>query len=402
MWQHGGPRNPGVFTMHHRLALLLSLCLVQTALAVQDCELNGESVNPANGNTTQDKTGLMRCHDRDSGQVVREQELKAGRFVGLVRYYKDGKLEREYSVNDKGNRDGRSREFLADGRVVRVVREETYSNGSVIGTSRSWHANGTLKRIAARSDKDAEAAFAEFNEQGQLKGLHCAERPMLGKEVDDGSLCGHSAREPVTRELYSDAGVVRGRVSHLAGERVAAESLWDNGKPQEQQESGHGYWLERNFSREGIKRHETRWVAGVHGRVKQAEQEYHENGSLVRERRWAAGELVRDKSYFLNGQVKSDHRHAKREGQAVCDAIAYHDNGKPMSQGVFLVRNGYLDKPVGNHSGYDAEGRLRSEREYDDAGRLTRERELDEGGRVLRDDAVFEDGSRKAFAAPAR
>lgn len=33
-----------------------------------------------------------------------------------------------------------------------------------------------------------------------------------------------------------------------------------------------------------------------------------------------------------------------------------------------------------------------------DNGRLTRERELDEAGRVTRDDAVFEDGSRKAFS----
>ena len=43
------------------------------AHAVQDCELNGEHVNPANGNTTQGKTGVMRCKDRESGELQREQ-----------------------------------------------------------------------------------------------------------------------------------------------------------------------------------------------------------------------------------------------------------------------------------------------------------------------------------------
>ena len=39
------------------------------AHAVQDCELNGQSVNPANGHTTAGKTGLMRCQDADTGHA---------------------------------------------------------------------------------------------------------------------------------------------------------------------------------------------------------------------------------------------------------------------------------------------------------------------------------------------
>ncbi len=382
-----------------RIAPLAVLLFAQSALAVQDCDLNGESVNPANGHTTQGKTGLMRCRDRDSGQVVREEELRAGQFVGLVRYYKDGWLEKEYSVNEKHNRDGRAREFYPDGRVA---GEETYRNGSAVGTSRSWYPNGALKRISVRGDDDREQASAEFNDRGQLKNLRCADRPLMGKDTDDAAFCGHGVREPVTRELYSDKGVVRRRVSHLAGQRVASESLWDNGKPQEQQEIGKGTWVERSFSREGVKRRETRWIALDNGRVKQSEQEFHESGSLVRERRWEAGELASEKTWFLNGQLKTDDRYAKRDGRSVCDASEFHDNGKPRRQGTYLVRNGYLNGAIGSHRGFDNDGRLRSESEYDANSRLTRERELDETGRVVRDDAVFEDGSRKAFAAPAR
>ena len=54
------------------------------AHAVQDCELNGQAVNPANAATTAGKTGVMRCKDRDSGQLVREQQVQGGTFMGLV------------------------------------------------------------------------------------------------------------------------------------------------------------------------------------------------------------------------------------------------------------------------------------------------------------------------------
>ena len=84
------------------MRLLISSCLTVllatplAALAVQDCELNGQSVNPANGSTTAGRTGLMRCKDRDSGELQREQELKAGVFMGLVRFYEKGKLARGF------------------------------------------------------------------------------------------------------------------------------------------------------------------------------------------------------------------------------------------------------------------------------------------------------------------
>jgi hypothetical protein len=49
-----------------RLAAMLLLSS-PLAFAVQDCELNGEHVNPANDHTTEGKTGIMKCRERDSG-----------------------------------------------------------------------------------------------------------------------------------------------------------------------------------------------------------------------------------------------------------------------------------------------------------------------------------------------
>jgi antitoxin component YwqK of YwqJK toxin-antitoxin module len=378
-----------------RIPLLL-LFIIPTAFALQECELNGEYVNPANGNMTAGKTGIMKCRDRDSGLLVREQELRAGNFIGLVRYYnRDGKPEREFRVNEKGNREGLAHEFFPDGRLA---REANYRNGSVVGSSCSWHPNGSLKRASAFGEDGRETAFAEFNERGQLRELRCAERPVLGKEVDDATLCGHGARAPVVRDLFSDKGVPRGRVAYLAGKLSLSESLGDNGKVQEQSEFGKDTSVDRSFSPEGVKLRETRWIAVERGRTKELEQEFHASGSLTRERRWQEGELAGEKNWYLNGQLKSDYRYTRRDGRSVCDLTDFHDTGKPSRQGSFLVSRGYVDRPIGTVSNFDGEGRLRQEHEHDANGRLTREREFDEAGKLLRDEAVFEDGSRKAYA----
>ena len=121
--------------------VLAVLCVVAAApaLAVQSCELNGQHVNPDNGNSTAGKTGLMRCRDGEGGPVVREQELQGGVFKGAVRYYNDGQLEKAWSVNERGNRDGVAREYArgADGAKPVLVREETYRDGRTVGIARS-------------------------------------------------------------------------------------------------------------------------------------------------------------------------------------------------------------------------------------------------------------------------
>jgi hypothetical protein len=125
-------------------AALAGLAPAPAALAIQVCELNGQHVNPSNGSTTEGKTGLMRCREGEGGPVVREQELQQGRFMGLVRYYKDGVLEREHRVNEKGNRDGLAREWARAESGARpvLVREETLRDGRNVGLARTWHPSG--------------------------------------------------------------------------------------------------------------------------------------------------------------------------------------------------------------------------------------------------------------------
>ena len=175
------------------LARAVGFVLAATAppvLAVESCDLDGQPVNPANGYTTQGKSGLMRCRDGEGGPVVREQELKNGVFMGVVRYFKDGSLEREYRVNERGNRDGPAREWARTtnaGKPV-LVREETYRNGSTVGLARSWYSSGQLRRVSFHDDASHELASAEFTPQGQLSDLRCASRAVLGSDADDGKL----------------------------------------------------------------------------------------------------------------------------------------------------------------------------------------------------------------------
>jgi antitoxin component YwqK of YwqJK toxin-antitoxin module len=387
-------------------ALLSALACPWLAHAVQNCEIDGQSVNPNNGNTTAGKTGLMRCRDVDGGPVVREEELKSGKFIGVVRRFRNGVLEREHSVNEKGNREGRSREFAAaPGAANQVLRDETYHNGSTVGLARSWLATGTLKRVSFHGEDGREQAVAEFTPQAKLADLRCAAQPLLGPDADDATWCGHRGKGAATVELFAADGTLSGRLTHERGERRKIETLWESGKVRELTEIGNAGGTERRFSAEGVKRRETVWVTqvteGRSNRITTLEQEFSESGSLQHERRWLpgerGGELQIEQHWYLNGQPRDKLEYLRQDGQSARRETHYHDNGRVASEGTWLV-SGRYDRPAsGVHKSFDDQGRLRSERFHDARGRVNRERELDEAGSVTRDDELFEDGSRKAF-----
>ncbi len=393
--------------MHPRLRAAFILCALPSLVhAVQICELEGQPVNPSNGNTTAGKSGLMRCRDADDGRLQREQELRNGVFMGLVRHYREGILQREYQVNERGNRDGVSREFAATAAGPNpLLLEQTLRNGTVVGPARNWHANGRLKRLSFHDDDGREQALATFTPQGQLSDLRCAPRPLLAPAVDDANLCGHQGDKPATVTLHADDGSVRSRLSHERGERRKSETLWDNGRVREQQEASAAGGSERSFSVDGVKRRELQWVALADGtrtrRVTTLDQEFHDSGTLVRERRWRTtdrgGELQLEQTWYLNGQPKDKLDYLSVDKQAARRDSRFHDNGRVASEGLWLLKSRYETQASGVHRQFDDAGRLRRERHHDGRGRVSRERELDESGGVTRDDEVFEDGSRKAL-----
>ena len=386
-------------------AALAALAHAPGAWAIQVCELNGQHVNPSNGATTAGKTGLMRCREGEGGPVVREQELQQGKFMGVVRYYKDGVLEREHRVNERGNRDGVAREWARaeGGGKSALVREETLRDGRNVGIARSWYPSGQLRRVSAYGDEEKEQASAEFTAQGQLAELRCGTKPALGSDFDDRKACGF-AGGPSNVTLYSGKGVARARVSYEQGERRKLETLWESGTVRELSEVGANGGVERSFAADGTKRREQQWttLAGERPRrVTVLDQEFHESGKLVRERRWRpserGSELQLDATWYLNGQPKSRSEYSVADGRTLRRETGFHDNGKKAFEGSWQGAAGSRGElPMGTQQTFDPEGRLRGERIYDERGRIKRERELDERGNIVRDDEVFEDGSRKA------
>jgi antitoxin component YwqK of YwqJK toxin-antitoxin module len=364
------------------------------ALAVQDCELGGQSVSPANGQTTAGKTGLMRCKDRDSGLLAREQELQGGKFMGVVRYFDKGVLTQEHSMNEAGNRHGRAREFDRSGQLI---SDQIYDNGSTVGLAQFFHRNGQLRRVVFYARAAGEQASAEFNQRGQLQSLRCGDQPQLAPAVDDARLCGFAGGASQV-ELFGSSGTLAGRGSYLAGRRVREDAFFDNGQLQYQSEVSGDTRIERFFTSTGVKRRELQSVAsGKTSFARVREQDFAESGVLTRDRRWSPlGWAVRDERFFLNGQPKEkiEFGGAGADGRPSWQqATTFHDNGKPAFTGRFQL--GSRTAPTGAHQSFDENGRLVAESLYDDTGRITREKAWDERGRLLRDNEVFEDGSRK-------
>ena len=379
--------------MHFQALLVAALLALANASQAQvmDCDIGGQSVNPSHGGTTAGKTGLMRCVDRQTRELLREEELRDGRFAGVKRWYEKGQLRREHSVNDKGNRDGRAREWNAQGVLV---REGFEANSASIGLHREWFDSGKPKSMGhwgeAGGERRNEAASRfEFNRDGQLTDLRCGREPRL---EDEAKLCGHQGKQQVT-ELFTERGQVASRVTYERGQLLRQESYWDDGKLRFSEESNSERRVARQFTRDGVLRKQIERRNGQ--RV--LEQDYSERGTLAIEKRWSAGGgLEREDEWYLNGQPK---RNITHEAGGDRTERRFHDNGKLSWEGRYVQQDRGRSMPAGTHKSFDDSGRLRIETVYDDKGRLARERSWDEAGRVERDDEVFEDGSRKALGA---
>lgn len=394
------------------LVLSLALMAVLPAQAVTDCELDGQRINTHNGAETAGKTGLLRCKDRDTGVLQREQELRDGKYIGALRYYKQGVLEQARQVNERGNTEGVQRTYAATpGPTNPLLREEIHANGRTVGLARTWHRNGQLQRATFYADSDGrsdEQAAAEFNSQGQLADLRCAARPQLAPAVDDAALCGHRGA-PATAELRAEDGKLKARVTHEAGRRVRRELLWESGRPREIEVATPSAVSSQQFSAEGVKRREQQWaLLGSEGRTRRItvlDREFHETGGPQRERRWEplpegnGARLAGEQQWYQNGQPRQRIDYESADGGEVLRREqGFHDNGQPAWEASWRMSGRYDQRATGVHKRFDEQGRLRGESFHDARGQRVRERELDAAGQVVRDDELFADGSRRAYA----
>lgn len=394
--------HPTVSIFMHAVVAVLLLVGAPIAQAQEDCELNGKSINLGYGPDTAGQSGMVRCKDRDTGKLVREHELRNGDGVGLVRYFKNGVLALEFSALASGARDGREREFAANGQLV---YEATYVKGQVRGIVRRWYDTGAPKRVEYVGDSESERAWVEYLSTGQWATLRCGNRALLAPHVDDAALCGFKG-SPSTVSTYSTNGQLRSTTTWLVGQVQRATLFYNNGKPQEEEERKGALRTERFYAEDGQKRREKVWDEGQTPVVLQRESEYAASGTLVRERLYAVADmggrkrnvLQADARFYLNGQPQSKAQYGRDGATEFYDMQRFSDSGKLKQQGRYVMAGGFAERPVGVHLSYNEAGRVEQELSYDQRGNVSRERRWDGAGNLLVDEQLFEDGSRKAYA----
>lgn len=383
----------------HVLACCVTALACAAAQAAQKCEINGVSVNPAQARSLKGHTGLVRCTDRETGLLQREQEVQNGKLVGLVRSFEDGKLRKESSLNSRGNTHGRTREFSSDGQVL---RDTLYDNGAIVGVSRRFYPSGQLQRASVYDTAGAEIGVVEFTPTGQLSNLQCADRPLMAPTFDDLRACGFMGSASQL-EFFTPSGKVRARARFQGGKRTGFDTLRDNGKLAKQEEFSALQHIERTFAADGTKRREVHWNVSGPTPVQEREMEFAPTGVLVRDRRWAAGEPTSEQTYYLNGQLrrKAEYKDTGPGTQRVLAMTEFYNTGTLSSEGAFANTSRYALTPVGVHRRYDTYGILRSESTYDERGRALRERTFDESGKPLTEETPPDEAPRKP-QAPAK
>ncbi len=388
--------------MKAAITLVVGAALSLSAHAgIEECSLNGESVSPSNGSTTAGKTGVMRCKDRESGEMLNERELKHGVFMGLERFYRNGKLQRERYINEKGNSHGKAKEFAANGQLI---LEENYVNAQERGISQRWNEKGQLIEVRFRGENPDEKAMLRFNPDKSLAEFECGKKPLLGNYANDAEYCGFKGK-PVTTKLYSEAGKLRSEFVLQNGEAQRAVFYRQDGSTESIDEVSNGKRSEKQFFANGKLRREKAWFNANRPLIIEREAEYHESGSKTQERLYQQvekegrkyAELRQETQFYLNGQNKTLVKYSYEAKNEIRDSQSFYDNGKLSEQGRSISEGRYNRRYVGIHQFFSNEGKLQRELHYDDQGKMQRERVWDANGKLQSDDLLFEDGSRKAY-----
>lgn len=364
------------------LAFVAVFCA--NAWAVQNCELNGDSVSRDNGNTTAGKSGLMRCTD-DSGQVRRlDQTLRDGKAVGPVLMVLADGERREYSVNERGNRDGVARTFDARGTLR---KEENLEDGSAVGVQKTFAEAGHLQALHFAAGRRTVLTIG-YLADGSLTELRCAAVTLVPQDREP---CGHTGRaSDVT--LYREAGKPAGTVSYLQGQMQRQSVLDREGRLVRNEELKDGRRIKRVFYPSGQVRSEADFIErdpnSAEGR-EGVSREWAESGQLTQETAWADGYEQRIQQWYLNGRQKARQR-VRREGRLQERTTeSFWDSGLPAA--VNIERNGRLQ---GWQKYFSEAGVLVREDEHDERGVLLRRRHYGALGVFEREERFLEDGSR--------
>jgi antitoxin component YwqK of YwqJK toxin-antitoxin module len=292
--------------------------------------------------------------------------------VGLSRYYRNGKLVKEFTITANGPHVGLEREWAANGQLV---LEFTNVNGRARGLRRQWYDDGKPRKVewVADSETEREGAAAEYRASGQLASLRCGPKPLMAPHVDDAQLCGFDA--PSTVNLYAATGELRSTVVLVAGVEQKATTFFDNGKPQAHEELLQKVTQKRetNYFEDGTKRREKLWDLSARPALLLRDAEFHASGTLVAERTYQLvnadgrkdSRLAAEARFYLNGQPQQKDVYILEGDSELRDTQRYTDQGKLKAQGRYAMTGRYRGRPVGVHQVFFTNGQLAREDTFD-------------------------------------
>lgn len=363
---------------------VLGAVLCANAWAAENCELNGESVSRYNGSTTAGKSGLMRC-TIEGGQVRRlDQTLRDGKTIGPVLMVLADGERREYSLNERGNRDGLARTFDAKGTLR---KEENLEDGSAVGVQKNFAEAGHLQELHFAAGRRTVLTIG-YLADGRLTELRCAAVTLVPQ---DREVCGHAGRaSDVT--LHRTDGQPAGTVSYVQGQMQRQTVLDREGRLVRNEELKDGRRIKRVFYPSGKPRSEADFIErdpnSREGREGVA-REWAESGQLTQETTWADGYEQRIQQWYLNGKQKVRQQIRRNGRNQERTTESYWDNGLPAA--VNVERNGRL---MGWQKYFTEAGVLSVEDEHGERGVLLRRKTYDAQGVFVREERFLEDGSR--------
>ena len=368
--------------------------------------MNGKPVNPSDGSAIAGLSGLLRCRDDDTGQLQREQELRAGKYLGIERFFdRNGKLSKERSVNERGNSQGRVREFWPSGQLK---RESLADNGDARGLVRSFAQNGEPESVRFIQDRQ-ELFLLEYNAQGQMTALQC---PAASVTHEDRKPCGFEGRTDTT--LYGSHGEKLALRTYEQGRQLAATLWQDDGTLAGQQLFDGGRRVQRRYSAQGaapgksvlreerIFEPDTNALNATRGRL-QSLKLWGANGQLTEAHDYADGREVALQRWYLNGKLRERRARTGTGDQARVLRDSFSDAGVLLRRERLIAGTDDADVPIGAQQTFHGDGTLASEETWsplDASGRtrLAARRLWDESGRLTADDDIMEDGSRRPRA----
>ncbi len=398
--------------------LLVAFCTASSAVwAVPRCEVNGKSVSPYNGSTTEGVTGMMRCKEETTGLLTSEQELRGGVFMGLSRVYDSkGNVQRERMINERGNTDGFEREFWPDGKLR---SESNQNNGSTRGVSRRFFETGKIERASFTLDSQVLASFA-WDRDGNLTSALCSQASLLNEDtklcgfegkvqtalfqngkrselrvMEQGKILAATMYRPVSRQFaVTDSEVMVGELAFRNGQR------WHRFYNTEGAANGKNVLREERLYEPGRSSQGSDYaVTSSSGRL-QWSKAWGANEQLIEHIRYTNGQPNAVERWYLNGSIKEKITVTLDGGGSKSVQTSFDDDGKMTALQSTIAFGVNRDQLTGLQQSFHSNGAVAVEDTYskpDEQGRtrLVARKQWDQSGKLLSDDEILEDGSRK-------